>query len=124
MDNTDRRGKSGINNCMFIYATTSTFFEDRSGIKTYDALYQRVKDELKTQLRPRHKNQRATVIDLEQDPLNLDALNELAQKIRMVHSIAYEWKADQKVPNDLLKDYVKYIYETNITTNMSDLEFW
>ena len=59
MDNTDGRGKGGINNCMFIYATTSTFFEDRSGIKTYDALYQRVKDELKTQLQLNIKNQKS-----------------------------------------------------------------
>ena len=119
MDNTDGRGKGGINNCMFIYATTSTFFEDRSGIKTYDALYQRVKDELKTQLQLNIKNQRATVIDLEQDPLKLEDLNDLAQKIRMVHSIAYEWKAEEKVPDALLKEYVKYIYETNIATDIS-----
>jgi len=120
MDNTDGRGKGGINNCMFIYATTPTFFESRDGIKTYEALYQRVRDELTAQFQLSGiRNQRATIIDLEQDPLKLDEMMEIAKKIRAIHSIAFDWKAATKVPDETLGEYVQFIDSENITTDIS-----
>jgi len=107
MDNTDGRGRGGTNNCMFLYATTSQFFESRDGIKTYDALYQRVKDP------------RATIIDLEQDPLKFEDMLEIAQRIRAVHSIAFNWKADARVSDDTLKEYVTFIDSQNVATDIS-----
>lgn len=120
MDNTDGRGKGGTNKCMFVYATTPTFFESREGIKTYPALYQRVKDELKDQFQlTRVRNPRATIIDLEQDPLKFDEMLEIAKRIRTIHSVAFDWKPSTKVSDDTLKEYVNFLDSQNLTTDIS-----
>ena len=115
MDNTDGRlRQGGINHCFFIYATTPDFFANEQGVKQYPALYSRVKEELQIFNRP---DKRATIIDLEKDPLNPEQMLELSRKIRMVHSVAFDWKPEERINDIILDKYVTHI----ITRSGSDI---
>ena len=99
----DETGKNGFPGCLLVFTGTDTFFEDdRAGLKSYEALFDRVSmpDGLNGMV-----SVRQPVIGLE--GLNHERLNLVAKKIRDIHGIAYDWNASQYVPDDFLLRQVK-----------------
>lgn len=99
----DETGKNGFPGCLLIFTGTDTFFEDdRAGIKSYEALDNRVTI-------PDAPNGmvsvRQPVIRLE--GLNADRLLSVVKKIRDIHGIAYEWNARERVSNEYLEELVR-----------------
>lgn len=99
----DETGKNEFPGCLLVFTGTDTFFEDdRAGLKSYEALYDRVSvpDGLNGMV-----SVRQPVIGLE--GLNHERLNLVAKKIRDIHGIAYDWNVNQYVPDDFLLRQVK-----------------
>lgn len=91
---------------LFVFAGTSGFFEDqRKGVPSYPALYDRIKDALDTD----HKDLRKPIMRLE--GFKKEELKELASKIVDMHSKVYDWDAGSYV-NSTIEDLVD-IHENN-----------
>lgn len=91
---------------LFVFAGTSGFFEDqRKGVPSYPALYDRIKDALDTD----HKDLRKPIMRLE--GFKKEELKELASKIVEMHSKVYDWDAGSYV-NSTIEDLVD-IHENN-----------
>lgn len=91
---------------LFVFAGTSGFFEDqRKGVPSYPALYDRIKDALDTD----HKDLRKPIMRLE--GFKKEELKELASKIVEMHSKVYNWDAGSYV-NSTIEDLVD-IHENN-----------
>ena len=91
---------------LFVFAGTSGFFEDqRRGVPSYPALYDRIKDALDTD----HKDLRKPIMRLE--GFKKEELKELASKIVDMHSKVYDWDAGSYV-NSTIEDLVD-IHENN-----------
>ncbi|MGF7118606.1 BREX system ATP-binding domain-containing protein [Methanobacterium oryzae] len=91
---------------LFVFAGTSGFFEDqRKGVPSYPALYDRIKDALDTD----HKDLRKPIMRLE--GFKKEELKELASKIVEMHSKVYDWDAGSYV-NFTIEDLVD-IHENN-----------
>lgn len=86
------------------------------GIKSYGALHDRVKSELKP---TRFRNKNSTIIDLEKDPLTRADFIELSKKIRTIHAIGYQWEATEKVTDNVLDSYVDYVEQDSTATDIS-----
>jgi chromosomal replication initiation ATPase DnaA len=99
----DETGKNGFPGCLLIFTGTDTFFEDdRAGIKSYEALDNRVTI---PDVPGRMVSVRQPVIRLE--GLNDDRLLSVVQKVRDIHGIAYDWNANQHVSNNFLEKLVQ-----------------
>ncbi len=99
----DETGKNGFPGCLLIFTGTDTFFEDdRTGLKSYEALADRV---IVPTGRTGIVSVRQPVICLE--GLNEDRLISVTGKIRDIHGIAYNWDSGNSVTDDFLKRQVQ-----------------
>jgi hypothetical protein len=91
---------------LFVFAGTNKFFEDQKrGVPSYQALYDRIKDALDTD----HKDLRKPIMRLE--GFKKEELRELASKIVEMHAKVYNWDAGSYV-NSIIDDLVD-IHENN-----------
>ncbi len=91
---------------LFVFAGTSEFFEDqKKGVPSYQALYDRIKDALDTD----HKDLRKPIMRLE--GFKKEELKELGFKIVEMHAKVYDWDAGSKM-NSIIDDLVD-IHENN-----------
>ena len=99
----DESGKNKFPGCFLVFTGTDTFFEDdRAGIKSYEALADRVscpptKDGITSVKQP--------VITLQ--GLDQTKLLTVISKIRDIHGIAYNWDAQKKFPDEILQKLVQ-----------------
>ena len=99
----DESGKNNFPGCLLVFTGTDTFFEDdRAGIKSYEALADRVSlpaslDGVSSVKQP--------VISLQ--GLDQSKLLSVIGKIRDIHGIAYNWDALNKFPEDTLLKLVQ-----------------
>jgi hypothetical protein len=98
----DETGKNGFPGCLLIFTGTDTFFEDdRAGIKSYEALDNRITI----------PDSPGGMVSVRQPVIRLEGLNDdrllsVVQKVRDIHGIAYDWNASQHVSNDFLEKLV------------------
>lgn len=91
---------------LFVFAGTNKFFEDQKrGVPSYQALYDRIKDALDTD----HKDLRKPIMRLE--GFKKEQLKELASKIVEMHSKVYNWDAGSHI-NSIIDELVD-IHESN-----------
>ena len=98
----DESGKNAFPGCLIIFTGTDTFFEDdRAGIKSYEALADRI---ITPNVQEGLSSIRQPVINL----LGLDnsTLFEVIKKIRDLHGIAYNWRVIEKFPDSVLQKLV------------------
>lgn len=99
----DESGKNSFPGCLLIFTGTDTFFEDdRAGLKSYEALADRVSipsgpDGL--------INVRQTVIKLQ--GLSQPKLLAVIGQVRDIHGIAYNWDAINRFPDSALQKLVR-----------------
>jgi hypothetical protein len=98
----DESGKNGLPGCLLLFTGTDTFFEDdRAGLKSYEALSERISLQSGTE---GMISMRQPIIQLE--GFNTDTLLSVVLKVRDLHSIAYNWDSNSSVPNEPLKQLV------------------
>jgi hypothetical protein len=99
----DETGKNGFPGCLLLLTGTDTFFEDdRAGLRSYEALADRVT----TPDCPKGiTSMRQPVITLE--GLNQEKLFKVIKKVREIHGIAYDWNPKEKTPDNVLEKQVK-----------------
>lgn len=98
----DETGKNGFPGCLLIFTGTDTFFEDdRAGLKSYQALDDRVAS-------PGGPNGMTSVRQpvLYLEGLNTERLIEVAQKLRFIHGIAYDWDSVNLISDDFIEKLV------------------
>jgi len=99
----DESGKNGFSGCLLMLTGTDTFFEDdRAGLKSYEALSERV-------IVP---NAPEGMISMRQPVITLQGLNEprllaVAGKVRDIHGIAYKWNSQERLPDEALEKLVQ-----------------
>lgn len=99
----DESGKNGLPGCLLIFTGTDTFFEDdRAGLKSYEALSERV-------IVP---NAPEGMISMRQPVITLEGLNHpkllaVAGKVRDIHGIAYSWNSQERLPDEALEKLVQ-----------------
>ena len=85
----DSSGAGEFSNCMFVFAATDEFFEDRErGIQTYSALYQRIGGK-PDNFSASFPDKRRPVMHLAK--LNPGDIQALTDKIVTIHREAYQW---------------------------------
>ncbi len=100
----DESGKNNFPGCLLVFTGTDTFFEDdRAGIKSYEALA----DRLSLPASP------DGVSSVKQPVISLQGLDQpkllsVIGKIRDIHGIAYGWDASGRFPDDTL---VKLVHD-------------
>ena len=97
----DGCGSNDFSNCMFLFAGTCEVFEDEErGIKTYQALYQRLGGSVENAgYFP--GSGRGVIMKLEK--LSLDDLQSLTDKIIHLHGHAYGWKP--KISSEAVRNW-------------------
>lgn len=81
--------------CMFLFAGTREVFDDEErGMKTYQALYQRLGDPL-TKNSPSMTDMRQPVLRL--NPFTLEDLQILTQRIVGLHKLSFDWEPEISV---------------------------
>jgi hypothetical protein len=80
--------------------TPEMFSDDDRGIRSYEALWQRLKPVGDHE----GANFEATVADLAANPLTATNYREIGERIRAVHAIANDWEADRRVTDDFLTE--------------------
>ena len=99
----DESGRNGFPGCLIIFTGTDTFFEDdRAGLKSYEALVDRV---IVATAPEGMISMRQPVITLE--GLNRSKLLSMAIKIRDIHGIAYDWNSCERLPDKGLETLVQ-----------------
>ncbi|OGU59396.1 MAG: hypothetical protein A2V66_16125 [Ignavibacteria bacterium RBG_13_36_8] len=99
----DESGKNGLPGCLLVFTGTDTFFEDdRAGIKSYEALADRV---LTPNISEGLTSIRQPVITLQ--GLDQSKLLAVIKKVRDLHGIAYDWDVINKFPNEALQKLVQ-----------------
>jgi len=99
----DESGKNGFPGCLLIFTGTDSFFEDdRAGLKSYEALSERV-------LVP---NAPEGMISMRQPVIALEGLNKaklfsVTCKVRDIHGIAYDWNSKERLPDESLEKLVQ-----------------
>jgi len=99
----DESGKNGFPSCLLIFNGTDTFFEDdRAGIKSYEALAERVS----TPISPEG------MISMRQPVINLKGLDQskllaVISKVREIHSVAYSWNSQERFPDGELEKLIQ-----------------
>lgn len=98
----DKTAHNELKHHFFIFAGTEDFFNDElRGIPSYQALYDRVKME---RGKRKMKDLRHPLIPLE--GFDQKRLIIVAQKVRQVHGIAYNWQPFEKVTDALIEEFV------------------
>ncbi len=99
----DESGKNNFPGCLLIFTGTDTFFEDdRTGIKSYEALADRVS----TLASPEG------IVSVRQPVITLQGLNQskllsVISRIRDLHGLAYTWDAAGTFTDDTLQKLVR-----------------
>ena len=99
----DESGKNGLPGCLLIFTGTDTFFEDdRAGLKSYEALAERVITPCVSE----------GMISMKQPVITLEGLNKpkllaVAGKIRDIHGVAYDWPSNERLPDEALEKLVQ-----------------
>jgi len=99
----DESGKNGFPGCLLIFTGTDTFFEDdRAGLKSYEALADRVSI----------PNGPEGLMSVRQPVITLQGLNEskllaVIGRVRDIHGIAYNWDAVNRFPDSALQKLVQ-----------------
>ncbi len=97
----DSCGSGEFNKCMFVFAGTNEFFENKEkGIKTYAALYQRLGDRL-TINDSFFINLRKPILNLK--TLSFEDIQALTDKIVMCHREAFNWIP--KISNETIRNW-------------------
>lgn len=99
----DESGKNGFPGCLLIFTGTDAFFEDdRAGLKSYEALADRV---TVSNISDGIISMRQPVICLE--GLNYQKLLDVAIRIREIHGVAYNWNSKERLSDEMLENIVK-----------------
>jgi hypothetical protein len=99
----DESGKNNFPGCLLIFTGTDTFFEDdRTGIKSYEALADRVSIPTSPD---GAISVRQPVITLQ--GLNQEKLLSVISRIRDIHGVAYDWEVLKKFPDVTLMRLVQ-----------------
>lgn len=106
LDNADPH--AGMRASIIYVAATPEMFISKEGFAEYEALRSRLLPAL-TFTSKNFIDYRDVVVDLSRTQLKATDLLELAKKVRSVHSIARDWDASSRVPNDLLGNIVSRI---------------
>jgi len=99
----DETGKNGFPRCLLIFTGTDTFFEDdRAGLKSYEALANRVAA----------PGGPARMVSIKQPVICLEGLNQekllsVVSKVRDIHGTAYGWNSRDYVTDDFLQKIVQ-----------------
>lgn len=109
LDNVD--GANGMQGACFYCAAVPEVFTGEHGFREYEALRQRVEpidSKLLSELTGKTPSvdYRSVVIDLASDPLTAHHYQELARKIRQIHSCAFGWRAEERISNSILDELV------------------
>ncbi len=96
----DEAGKDGFPRCLIVLTGTDEFFEDdRAGLKSYEALANRVSS---PESLAGVVSSRQPVLELER--FNQERLTTILEKVLAIHSEAYNWNKDERVTsNDINK---------------------
>ncbi len=98
----DESGQNGMPGCLLIFTGTDTFFEDdRAGLKSYEALADRVTV----------PNSHEGLSSIKQPVISLKGLNhtklmKMISKVRDIHGIAYNWDSINRFPDTALNKLV------------------
>lgn len=119
MDNAD--GQGGMQGTLFYCAAPSEMFASDHGFREYDALRSRLEPATKAVEQGAQQGRvdyRATIINLEDTPLQISDYYAIASNVRNVHSIALGWDAASALPDSKLKESVDRTIEQelNIST--------
>jgi hypothetical protein len=99
----DETGKNNFPGCLLIFTGTDAFFEDdRAGLKSYEALDNRVAV----------PDSPTGMVSIRQPVICLEALNEerlmsVVKKVRDIHGAAYEWNTKDYVSNEYIEELVR-----------------
>ena len=99
----DESGKNGFPGCLLIFTGTDTFFEDdRAGLKSYEALDDRISI----------PNGPEGLMSVRQPVITLQGFNQskllaVIGKVRDIHGIAYNWDAANRFPDGALQKLVQ-----------------
>jgi hypothetical protein len=97
----DSSGAGEFSNCLFVFAATEELFEDsEKGIRTYDALHQRIGNGLEKSSSS-FLDKRRPVMNLTK--LNMEDIQALTDKIVAVHLDAYNWTP--KISNEAIRNW-------------------
>jgi hypothetical protein len=89
----DESGRNGLPGSMVVFTGTDAFFEDeRAGLKSYEALANRVLAPLADTA---VKSLKQPVLELE--GLNADRLKRIVTRVRDIHGVAYGWNAAERL---------------------------
>lgn len=93
---------------LIIFATTPSFLEDeKRGAKSYPALWDRIRTVVRTP-KNTQPNKRTLIIELE--PPGKRELREATNLVLRLHSVAYDWSANNLFPDELLDELMcKYL---------------
>lgn len=92
----DEAGKNGLPGSLILFTGTDAFFEDeRAGLKSYEALANRV---LPPMADASVKSMKQPVLELE--GLSPERLKQVVARVREIHGIAYEWKPSGRFKDD------------------------
>ncbi len=119
IDNAD--GQGGMRGTLVYCAAPSEMFTSDRGFREYDALNSRLEPALQASdlvTKIGGVDYRGTIINLEDTPLSPEDYFNMATKVRDIHAIALEWDAHAALPDDLLKEIVDSIIQSqrNIST--------
>ena len=99
----DESAKNGLPGCLLIFTGTDAFFEDDgAGVKSYEALADRVIIPCVSE----------AMISMRQPVITLEGLDKpkllaVAGKIRDIHGVAYDWPSNQRLPDEALERLVR-----------------
>jgi len=98
----DESGKNGLAGCLLLFTGTDTFFEDdRAGIKSYEALSERISLQKDTEGK---SSLRQPIIQLE--GFNDNTLHSVVLRVREIHGLAYNWDPKAVLSDEELKNLV------------------
>ena len=99
----DESGKNGLPGCLLLFTGTDTFFEDdRGGIKSYEALSDRISLQTGTDGK---MSLRQPIMQLA--GFNNKTLLSVVLKVRDLHGLAYNWDSKSFVSDDALINLVE-----------------
>lgn len=119
IDNVD--GENGMRNTCLYAAAPPGQFESQKGFIEVEALASRVQAPVITQ--PDLTDYTSTIVDLDGAPLTQGELNELAGRIRDIHSVARGWEAKNVLPDAEVRGLVKEIARAKPYSNVRVRDF-
>lgn len=98
----DMVSKDNLPGCYLLFTGTDELIEDEEkGIKEHDALYTRLEQIKLGDIRVLEQ----PLIKLTR--FNTEQLIEVSKKVRNIHSLVYNWNAQNKITDSFIKDYVE-----------------